>query len=145
MSQPGAGQHATACLAAPQLRYIRVHPEQKLTSRKPGISAMTSRTAIDTAVDRMVACARPSKIILFGSRAQGTETIDSDLDFLVIESRVASKVKEMARLRDAIGDIGMAVDVLVYSEDEVAEWGALPGTALYWALKEGKVLYEAPC
>lgn len=106
---------------------------------------MASRAAIDRAVERMVACAHPSKIILFGSRARGAEVEGSDLDFLVIESHVPSKIKEMARLREAIGDIGLAVDVLIFSESEVAEWGALPGTALYWALKEGKVLYEAPC
>ena len=81
---------------------------------------------------------------MFGSRAQGTETSDSDLDLLVIEPRVASKIKEMARLRQAIGNIGLAVDILVCSEEEIADWGGLPGTALYWALREGKVLYQAP-
>lgn len=54
-----------------------------------------------------------------------------------------SKLTEMVRLRKAVGSIGFPVDILVVSEDEVAEWGHLPGTALYWALKEGKVLYEA--
>ena len=105
---------------------------------------MTPQTAINTAVRQVVASTRPSRIIMFGSRAQGTETADSDLDLLVIERRVSSKVKEMARLRQAIGNIGMAVDIIVCSEKEVADWGGLPGTALYWALREGKVLYEAP-
>ena len=50
----------------------------------------------------------------------------------------------MARLRQAVGNIGLAVDILVYSEEEVSEWGGLPGSTLYWALKKGKVLYEAP-
>ena len=105
---------------------------------------MTPQIAVDTAVKRVVASSHPSRIIMFGSRANGTETADSDLDLLVIEPSVSSKVKEMARLRQAIGNIGLAVDILVCSEEEVADWGALPGTALYWALREGKVLYEAP-
>ena len=105
---------------------------------------MTPQTAIDTAVKRVLASSHPSRIIMFGSRARGTEAIDSDLDLLVIESHVPSKIKEMARLRQVIGNIGLAVDVLVCSEEEVADWGSLPGTALYWALREGKVLYEAP-
>lgn len=105
---------------------------------------MTPQAAIDTAVRRVVDSAHPSRVILFGSRALGTETADSDLDLLVIESRVSSKVKEMARLRQEIGNIGLPVDILVCSEEEVADWGGLPGTALYWALREGKVLYEAP-
>src|ERR1035437_4446471 len=105
---------------------------------------MTPQTAIDTAVQRVLASAHPSRIILFGSRAQGTETAESDLDLLVIEPRVPSKIKEMARLRQAIGNIGLAVDIMVCSDTEVADWGGLPGTALYWALREGKVLYQGP-
>lgn len=46
---------------------------------------MTPQTAIDTAVSQVVASSHPSRIIMFGSRAQGTETADSDLDILVIE------------------------------------------------------------
>jgi predicted nucleotidyltransferase len=104
---------------------------------------MTAQEAIDTAVRRLVAVANPTKIVLFGSYAEGKATPDSDLDLLVIEREVPSKREEMVRLRKAIGSIGLPVDVLVFSEGEVSDWGHLPGTALYWALKEGKVLYEA--
>lgn len=104
---------------------------------------MTAHEAIETAVQRLVAAAKPKKVILFGSHAEGRATSESDLDLLVIEREVASKRSEMVRLRKAIGSVGLPVDVLVYSEAEVADWGHLPGTALYWALKEGKVLYEA--
>jgi len=104
---------------------------------------MTAHEAIKTAVQRLVAAANPRKVILFGSYAEGGATSESDLDLLVIERKVASKRQEMVRLRKAIGSVGLPVDVLVYSEEEVADWGHLPGTALYWALKEGKVLYEA--
>jgi len=104
---------------------------------------MTVQEAIDTAVRRLVAAANPRKIILFGSHAEGKATPESDLDLLVIEREVGAKRKEMVRLRKAIGSIGVPVDVLVFSEGEVYDWGHLPGTALYWALKEGKVLYEA--
>lgn len=104
---------------------------------------MTAQEAIDTAVRRVVIAASPEKVILFGSFAKGTATSESDVDLLVIEQEVGSKRAEMVRLRKAIGSIGMPVDVLVVSEGEVSDWGHLPGTAMYWALKEGKVLYEA--
>ena len=104
---------------------------------------MTAQEAIDTAVRRLVFAANPRKVILFGSFAEGTATSESDLDLLVIEHEVGSKRAEMIRLRKAIGSIGLPVDVLVFSEGEVSDWGHLPGTALYWALKEGKILYEA--
>ncbi len=104
---------------------------------------MTTQAAIRLAVQRLVESAKPLKVILFGSAASGQTSPHSDLDFLVVEREVPSKLKEMVRLREAVGSIGFPVDILVYSEREVSEWGHLPGTALYWALKEGKTLYEA--
>jgi len=49
----------------------------------------------------------------------------------------------MVSYRNAIGRVapGVGVDILVYSEDEAAE--PVPGTVLYWALSEGKLLYES--
>ena len=104
---------------------------------------ITAQEAIDTAVQRLVTAANPKKVILFGSFAEGTATSESDVDLLVIEHAIASKRTEMVRLRKAIGSIGLPVDVLVVSESEVSDWGHLPGTAMYWALKKGKILYEA--
>lgn len=104
---------------------------------------MTTQEAINLAVHRLVKSAQPSKVILFGSHAEGRATGESDLDLLVVEREVPSKVEEMARLREAMGSIGLPVDILVCSEQELEDWGHLPGTVLYWALKEGEVLYEA--
>jgi uncharacterized protein len=87
--------------------------------------------------------AHPLKIILFGSYAQGRPTEESDVDLLVIERVLANKLEEMVRLRRLLRPLRIPVDILVYSEDDVREWGHLPGTTLYWALKQGKVLHEA--
>lgn len=94
---------------------------------------MITNLQIQQAVDRLVAAAMPSKVILFGSYARGDATEDSDLDLMVIEDEVANKFDEMIRLRQALRPIHIPVDVLVYSQEFVNEWGHLPGTALYWA------------
>jgi len=83
------------------------------------------------------------KIILFGSYARGDANEESDVDFMVVEKHVQSKVKEIVRLRKLLRPLRLPVDVMVVSEQDVKDWGALPGTALYWAIKEGQVLYEA--
>lgn len=103
---------------------------------------LTERT-LQSAIDRIVAAARPTQVWLFGSHARGEATEDSDLDILVIEAEVIDRGAEMARLRRAVGAIGMGVDILVCSEAEAARRGQVPGTAIYWALKEGRVMYDA--
>ena len=104
---------------------------------------MISEQTIQQAVARLVAAAKPSKIILFGSYARGDATEDSDLDLMVIEQDVQNAGEEMIRLHRAVGDVGIGVDVLVYSDWEASRRSQIPGTLLYWAYKEGKVLYDA--
>ncbi len=104
---------------------------------------MIAGDKIAEAVRILADAAHPLKIILFGSYALGKPTEESDIDLLVIERNLPDKLDEMVRLRRLLRPLRIPVDVLVYSEDEAREWGHLPGTALYWALKQGKVLHEA--
>jgi uncharacterized protein len=85
----------------------------------------------------------PVRVILFGSHARGDARAGSDLDFLVIEPEVPDRHAEMVRLRGALHDLRRPIDVLVYSEEQVEEWGSVPGTALHAALAEGRVLVDA--
>ena len=78
---------------------------------------------------------------MFGSHAQEQANLDSDLDLLVIETTVENRAREMVRLRRALRYLRVPVDVLVYSRAEVDRWGSQTGTALYWALREGRVVY----
>lgn len=102
---------------------------------------MTTAETIREAVDLLAADPLPKQIILFGSQARGDSDADSDIDLLVIEPEVPDRGAEMVRLRRLLRPLPAAFDVLVYSRDEVARWGGQPGSALYWALKEGKVLH----
>jgi predicted nucleotidyltransferase len=103
---------------------------------------MTTAETIREAVDLLAADPLPKQIILFGSQARGDSDAGSDIDLLVIEPAVSDRGAEMVRLRQLLRPLAAAFDVLVYSRDEVARWGGQPGTALYWALKEGKVLHD---
>lgn len=105
---------------------------------------MLTPSIIQEAAERIVTTARPDKIILFGSYARGDANEDSDLDLVVVESELAPEcvVDEMVKLRMAVGRIGVGVDILVYSGNEFEKRKDWPSTALYWAAREGKVLYE---
>jgi alkyl sulfatase BDS1-like metallo-beta-lactamase superfamily hydrolase len=48
----------------------------------------------------------------------------------------------MVRLRSALHGMRRPIDVLVYSEAQVEEWGEARGTVLHAALTEGQVLVE---
>jgi predicted nucleotidyltransferase len=104
---------------------------------------MIDEQVLQKAVQRIVAVAQPSRVILFGSYGRGDADAGSDLDIMVIKRRVDNRGEEMIRLRKAIGSIGVGVDVLVYSETEYERRSQVPGTVLYWAKKEGRPLYEA--
>lgn len=84
----------------------------------------------------------PVRVILFGSHVRNEARSGSDLDFLVIEPNVPDRHAEMVRLRSALHDLRRPIDVLVYSEAQVEEWGDAPGTALHAALTEDRVLVE---
>ena len=103
--------------------------------------SMIQSRQIEAAVRTLVEAATPERIVLFGSYARGDAREDSDLDLLVIESKVQDRAQEMVRLRRALRPLRLPVDVLVFSSDDVARWGNQPGSALYWALREGKTVY----
>lgn len=89
------------------------------------------------------AAGSPARVLLFGSRARGDAHESSDLDFLVIERHVESKLSEMVRLRDALPPMGVPVDVVVISEEEAARRERVPSTLVHRALREGRVLVAA--
>lgn len=105
--------------------------------------AVTTSEIVERA-GRLLADAVPpeSRVILFGSHSRGDTKADSDFDFLVIEPSVASKAKEMVRLRGALDPLRVAADVVVVPRAYVEEWGDVPGTMLHDALTEGRVLAE---
>lgn len=105
------------------------------------LTPVIDATQIEAAVRALAAAAGPARILLFGSYARGDADAESDLDFLVIAPRVADRADEMVRLRRALRPLRLPVDVLVYSADEVERWGRQPGSVLYWALREGRVMH----
>lgn len=77
----------------------------------------------------------PSRLFLFGSRANGTARQDSDYDFVVVVKKTTkSRAENMLRASKALEHINAQVDVFVYSEKEFDEWknelSSIPETAL---------------
>lgn len=104
---------------------------------------MLSPAAITSVAERIVAAASsPAKVILFGSYARGDASEDSDLDLLVVERTVPDHTGEYLRLRDAVGNLGIGVDLLLLAEDDFEERRGWWTTPIYWATREGKVVAQ---
>lgn len=104
---------------------------------------MIDESMLKQVVERILTATRPQRVILFGSHARGDADEGSDLDLMVVFPQLSDKFGEMIRLHKAVGDVGVGVDVLVYSEEEYQRRSQVPGTVLYWARKQGRRLYEA--
>ena len=100
---------------------------------------MMDEGAISRAAQALLEAAPGSRVILFGSYARGDARPDSDLDFLVIETRVEARRGEMVRLSDVLRRMGIYADILVVSEKNFDEWSDTPGTVIYQAAREGRV------
>lgn len=105
---------------------------------------MLTESMIHQAVERVVAAAAaPLKVIVLGSYARGDAGEDSDLDLLVVEKEIPDHTREYLRLRTALGSLGVGIDLLLYPEAEFEKRRDWCSTPIYWAVREGKVLYEA--
>ena len=85
----------------------------------------------------------PARVVVFGSYGRGDATKDSDLDLLVIQKSVDDFTKEYTRLREAIGAIGVGVDLLLVTEQQYEQRKDWCSSPIYWAHREGKVASKA--
>ena len=98
---------------------------------------------LDNIIGRIVKAAQPERIILFGSAARGNMGRNSDVDLLVVkEGENAWSV--MGRIYEHLYGVGAAVDVVVVSPDEIERYKDSHSLVIKPALREGRVVYEAP-
>lgn len=77
----------------------------------------------------------PLKMYLFGSRANGSARSGSDYDIvLVVRERTGSRTENMVAASRLVQDLGVSVDVFVYTETEFQDWkdeiNSIPETAI---------------
>lgn len=82
------------------------------------------------------------RVLLFGSRAEGSAREDSDVDLLVICEGHPPKMETIHHLRSLLPRRRFGVDLFVMGEDEFEETKDVIGGLAYPAHKYGRVLYE---
>ncbi|MFM9087563.1 MAG: nucleotidyltransferase domain-containing protein [Cyanobium sp.] len=118
-------------------------PLQGTEALGPGVDPKALRRGLTTLAGRGDVRA----LVVFGSRAMGTARPDSDLDLLVIhkEAKIPpeEQIPRWQEVRNALGDVGVPVDLLVYGQEDAAWLSGSRWHVLGHAARHGKVLYVA--
>lgn len=115
---------------------------------EPNRIALRPPTEADVAeaVARLVLALDPLRIDVFGSVAKGTARAGSDVDLLIVLDHLdrVDKRAMRVRARESIGPIGIGVDVVATSPEEIERRGHLVGGVLREALLHGRTVYTRP-
>ena len=84
----------------------------------------------------------PEQIILFGSLANNTNNVHSDLDLLVISDDITSKKQIAEKIKQYAREFAISADVLVYSKDQIKSESEQPFSFIASILKSGRIVYQ---
>lgn len=104
---------------------------------------MVDPLILDEIVRRIVTCANPDTIILFGSGARGEMGSNSDIDLLVIKSGKFDAGALTEKIYMQLIGVGQAVDVVVVSAADAKRYRDSPYFIVYPAFQQGRVVYNA--
>lgn len=87
---------------------------------------------------------RPRRILLFGSRARGNAIPDSDYDLFIEMDTNLAPLQRSTAVHRLFPRRRWAMDVIVFTPDEVRRWRDDIGSLVYSVEREGRTLYERP-
>lgn len=96
------------------------------TARSPSARTSLAPRVLKDIIARVVAAARPDKIILFGSAARGSMGPNSDVDLLVIKDGKYNRAKVTDALYHHLCGADSAVDGIVVTPEEVERYRDTP-------------------
>ncbi len=91
--------------------------------------------------ERLVSLFDIERMVIFGSRATGQQTAESDWDLLVIANTSLPFVERQGKAMVALGPHDYPLDLLLFTPEEAANAAAIPGSVVYWAEQQGRVVY----
>jgi predicted nucleotidyltransferase len=105
---------------------------------------VSSDPVLSDILRRLVAAYRPKQVFLLGSRARQTTTADSDYDLLLVVPNDAPPERRRSRLAyETLRGTGVAVDVLVWRQEDFEARLSLRASLPATVVAEGKLVYAA--
>jgi predicted nucleotidyltransferase len=99
---------------------------------------------IQVLVNKIIDSFAPEKIILFGSRAYGKVTPDSDVDLLVIMETELPSAERQRRVSRLLRPRPLPVDIVVRNPKEIQKSLHRVDPFIHEVLEKGIVLYARP-
>ena len=96
---------------------------------------------IENVARRLGDAAQAERVILFGSYARGNPSENSDVDFLVVAPSDLPRFKRSRELYQLFKPYPFAMDILVYTPEEIMQDGSNPLSFVASVMKEGKIIY----
>ena len=79
---------------------------------------------------------------LFGSYSRNEATDESDIDLLIIENEINSKIEEKRKIRQCLKSLSYSKDILVISQEEYDFYKNDFGSVVYEACRQGEFLWN---
>ena len=108
---------------------------------RPTVPDVTD-TLLSEIVSKIVKHFHPDKVILFGSRAWGEPTKESDLDILVVMDGDGSPIRKAAEISRIARPGFLPMDIIVRTSDEIERRIGIGDPFIKRIMNHGKVLYE---
>jgi len=91
---------------------------------------------------RIIELSKPEKIILFGSQANGTDNINSDIDLLVLIEGIENKRQMAQKLYKELMPFRVAIDLIIETPANYLKYKSEKSFIYYQIAKTGKTIYE---
>ena len=114
-----------------------------LAEKKYHWNKVNIREILPLIIDKIQKVALPEKIILVGSYAYGTETPDSDLDFIIIKKNFTSRKIEIMKIRQSLRNFIIPKDIIVVKTSDYDYYSKNWKNSIFAeAHKNGIIMYE---
>jgi predicted nucleotidyltransferase len=100
-----------------------------------------ARREIERVATQIGIAADAESVILFGSHAKGTAHKDSDVDLLIIAPSQLPRFKRSRMLYKLFRPYPFAMDLIVYTPQEIEKGKQSPVSFVSRVLREGEVVY----
>jgi predicted nucleotidyltransferase len=102
---------------------------------------MVDESDIGRVANQLGTAANASQVILFGSYARGEANAQSDVDFMIIAESDVPRFKRSRELYKLLRPYPFAMDLIVYTPQEIERGKRSPVSFVSTVLREGKTVY----